>query len=392
MKTKIVFLLRYWATHGGGETVTIALANEMVKRGHDVSVLYLWDNNRKNMPFIDERIKAVRIVGKNGQSLTVENPLLSTFLEKYIIDNGISFVINQWWLAEIAFRGCVCTNAILIKCHHISVQGEWQIKVRDFESLVKFLMGPIYKCISKKLQVKAIEKFYKMSDYVSFLAPSYVEEFKALTNMKIDPARILSIFNPLVYDKSMRIEDYPQKENVALFVGRMMNAQKRIKLLLDIWAEIEHSGQCKGWQLKLIGAGDDLEYLKIHAQRLGLKSISFEGYQQPDVYYKEAKIFMMTSSTEGLPMTLIEAKQNLLCPIVMDTFSSLHDIITNDKDGLIVPDNAEQFVKAFIDLANNPTWLKELGCNIENANKFSVVKVVDEWEKLFKRSNKYIHQ
>ena len=53
---------------------------------------------------------------------------------------------------------------------------------------------------------------------------------------------------------------------------------------------------------------------------------------------------------------------------------------------------ASRFVKAFIDLANNPTWLKELGCNIENANKFSVVKVVDEWEKLFKRSNKYIHQ
>lgn len=391
MKINIVFLLRYWATHGGGETVTIALANEMVKRGYDVSVLYLWDNNRKNMPFIDERIKAVRIVGKEGQALTVENPLLSTFLEKYIVDNGISFVINQWWLAEIAFRGCVRTNAILIKCHHISVQGEWQIKVKDFESLVKYLMGPIYKYISKKLQIRAIEQFYKMSDYVSFLAPSYGEEFKGLTNMKIDPARIISIFNPLVYDKRMRIEDYPQKENVALFVGRMINSQKRIKLLLDIWAKIEYSGQCKGWRLKLVGAGEDLEYLKNHAQRLGLKSISFEGYQQPDAYYKKAKIFMMTSSTEGLPMTLIEAKQNLLCPIVMDTFSSLHEIITNDVDGLIVQDNVGFFVKAFIDLANNPSRLKKLGCNTVNTNKFSVAKVVDDWEKLFNKSEKYIH-
>ena len=95
MSTKVVFLLRYWATHGGGETVTITLANEMVKRGHNVSVLYLWDNNRQNMPFIDGRIKAVRIANKDGRNLKVESSQLSTFLEKYIIDNGISFVINQ---------------------------------------------------------------------------------------------------------------------------------------------------------------------------------------------------------------------------------------------------------------------------------------------------------
>ena len=29
----IAFLLRLWPVYGGGETVTISLANEMVKRG-----------------------------------------------------------------------------------------------------------------------------------------------------------------------------------------------------------------------------------------------------------------------------------------------------------------------------------------------------------------------
>lgn len=389
MSTKVVFLLRYWATHGGGETVTITLANEMVKRGHNVSVLYLWDNNRQNMPFIDGRIKAVRIANKDGRNLKVESSQLSTFLEKYIIDNGISFVINQWWPAEIAFYGCIHTNAVLVKCHHISIQGEWKIRVKDFESLVKKLLGPIYKLISKKLQIRAIEKFYRMSDYVSFLAPSYVEEFKNLTRMKIDSSRVLSIFNPLVYNKTMRVEDYSQKENVALFVGRMNDGQKRIKLLLDIWSKIELSGQCEGWKLELIGTGEDLENAKAHAKKLRLKSISFDGYQQPDAYYKMAKIFMMTSSTEGLPMTLIEAKQNLLCPIVIDTFSSLYYIITNNKDGMIVS-NADQFAKVFIDLVNNPKQLKKLGCDTENINRFSVITIVDEWEKLFNRARKHI--
>lgn len=34
----IAFLLRLWPVYGGGETVTISLANEMVKRGHSITI------------------------------------------------------------------------------------------------------------------------------------------------------------------------------------------------------------------------------------------------------------------------------------------------------------------------------------------------------------------
>lgn len=57
----IVFLLRLWPIYGGGETVTICLANEMAKRGHAVTVFYFKDSETNELPYIDPSIKAVRI-------------------------------------------------------------------------------------------------------------------------------------------------------------------------------------------------------------------------------------------------------------------------------------------------------------------------------------------
>lgn len=59
----ILFLLRLYPVYGGGETVTLCLANEMVKRGWNVSILYFKDNIKEQLPFIDSRIKAVKIEG-----------------------------------------------------------------------------------------------------------------------------------------------------------------------------------------------------------------------------------------------------------------------------------------------------------------------------------------
>ncbi len=390
MKYKVVFLLRYWAVYGGGETVTIALANEMVRRGLDVSVIYLWDNSRSNMPFIDERIKAVRVNGKEAENLKIDSPLLPVCLHDYIEKEHVDFVINQWWLAEQAYQGVKGTSAILIKCHHISVQGSWNIKVHDAESLVKYLMGPLYRRISKKMQIKAIDKFYNMSDYVSFLAPAYVDEYKSLTSMPIESDRVLAIFNPQVFAANLPKDKFKDKENVALFVGRMLNGQKGIFRLMRVWQMIEQSGRCNDWKLEMVGAGDDLQATKELAKKLGLKNISFEGFQQPDKYYERAKVFLMSSKTEGLPMTLIEAKQNMLCPIVMDTFTSLHDVLVDGKDGIIVKEDEHEMAKAFIEIAHDPIRLEKMATDNSVISRFDVVCIVDQWMDLFKRATKKI--
>ena len=56
---KIAFLLRPWPIYGGGETVTITLSNEFVKRGISVIVFYTKDSKSQNVPLIDNRVKSV---------------------------------------------------------------------------------------------------------------------------------------------------------------------------------------------------------------------------------------------------------------------------------------------------------------------------------------------
>ena len=45
---------------------------------------------------------------------------------------------------------------------------------------------------------------------------------------------------------------------------------------------------------------------------------------------------MMTSAFEGFPMTLVEAQQCGVVPVVMDSYLSLHDIVETGYNGIIV--------------------------------------------------------
>lgn len=62
-----------------------------------------------------------------------------------------------------------------------------------------------------------------------------------------------------------------------------------------------------------------LEYETL-VSNLNLKKVEFLGFQDPVPYYKNASIFLMTSSLEGFGMTLVEAQCYGVVPIVMDSF------------------------------------------------------------------------
>ena len=99
----ITFLLRLWPVYGGGETVTICLANEMIKRGWNVSVLYFKNNTRADLPFIDPAIKAVQIPDIRCDEFTTRFPdadKVIGYLKEYIQENDIHYLVNQWWPVE----------------------------------------------------------------------------------------------------------------------------------------------------------------------------------------------------------------------------------------------------------------------------------------------------
>ncbi|MDR0829768.1 MAG: glycosyltransferase, partial [Prevotellaceae bacterium] len=135
----------------------------------------------------------------------------------------------------------------------------------------------------------------------------------------------------------------------------------------------------------IVGGGEDTEWLKNKAKKLKLTNYSFEGVQNPLAYYKRALIFVMTSACEGLPMTLLEAQQMGAVPVVFDSFTSLHDLIEHNTNGIIIKKkDIKKYSESLVELMQNQEKRERLAKNgLESCKKFSPENIVKQWQKLF---------
>ena len=116
-------------------------------------------------------------------------------------------------------------------------------------------------------------------------------------------------------------------------------------------------------------------------RKMAIPDVCLLGRQQPKPYYEEASIFMMTSRSEGWGLTLTEAQQFGVVPIAFDSYASLRDIITNNEDGIIVPEcDAEMYAQELLNLMNDQTNRERMALNsIRNCKRFSQEEIAKKW-------------
>ena len=386
----IVFLLRPWPVYGGGETVTIALANEMTKRQHVVHVLYTKAVTEKQAPHINEKVISKLIPGLTADEhhnfSRSDISLANSFLKNYIAQNDIHVVIDQWWPAESPSG--IKELCIVINCLHTSLfrPNEFEnIHWRGRGILIRLLGKRIYDWHTKNKACRNVEHFFPVVHKYVFLADSFRKEYIGHRD-GADSDMLEFCNNPLPFDDFFPVEDLSKKENTVLFVGRMYDDIKKISKILECWNKVEAMPGVSNWKLVLVGDGPDRKSFELQAKRLGLRNYEFTGHRYPKPYYRKAKIFVMASTHEGWPMTLLESLQNGVVPVVRDSFSSLHDIITHQVNGLIVPaDDTEGYAKALYELMKDEERLKNMACHgISSCRRFSVENIVDKWELVFK--------
>lgn len=379
----IAYIMRYWPVYGGGETVTVTLANELVKRGHKVHILYAYRNDIKPMPYlIDRRIKEVKLntVDYSENHVNV--------MGNYLKENHIDVMVNQWGDQRLCYEAKHLSGTKLIICWHMCLIREQQPKSNK-QKLYRFIMGYRgYQRWRTHVQMKMHLENYRMSDSYVFLSKTYEQEFLNLAGHKINADKLASVPNPLSYDHRYDINCYPEKTKEVLFVGRMYEDHKRLSYILRIWKQIETDARLNDWSLRIVGDGPAMRATKQLCVDLGLLRVSFEGFKDPRPFYEEASIFIMTSAFEGFPMTLVESLQYAVVPIAMESFAALHDIITNRKNGIIVENNnINNFVSALKELILNEHYRKQLAQNgLVSIKRYEISRVVDMWENLFVNS------
>lgn len=385
MNHNILFLLRLWPFFGGGETVTICLANEFARRGYGVHILYFkYTDDSFALP-IDKRIRAVEISDIDCDETHAnesDSAIVSTYLFDYVVNNNIDFVINQWWPANYTRIDKSQTNVKIIKCLHTSLYRPVFNRI-GWKGWVKQIIKPLYLKHLKKSSIGDVDVFSNCSDKFVCLSNSYVRQYYDIGG-RMPRSFFDYIPNPLVYSDTLSENEFEEKENIVLFVGRLVDDLKRLSIVLKSWHIVESKTNLVNWKLVIVGDGPDKSELEKMASDLQLGRVVFEGFRKPVAYLKKSRIFVMTSRFEGFPMALIEAQQFGCVPVVMDSFLCVHDMINSGTNGIITLNNQTDFTKQLISLMDDSVRIKEMGLKgIEKSNKYRVDEIVNRWERLF---------
>lgn len=214
------------------------------------------------------------------------------------------------------------------------------------------------------------------------LSERFKSELYFLTpNLKKYSSKIHGISNP--FERPDIDVSTLEKENVILFVGRVNILQKRVDLLMQIWEKLHK--RLPDWDFWVVGEGEDKAFMENYCKENNLDRVIFFGQDNPNEYYKKAKIFHMTSAYEGFGNVLVEAQSYGGVPVLFNSYSAAEDIVTHNVDGILVkPFDVEEYVNQNLELINDPPKLKQMSNNaFENMTKFSYNETYKKWNGVF---------
>ncbi|HDJ0284846.1 TPA: glycosyltransferase, partial [Escherichia coli] len=255
-------------------------------------------------------------------------------------------------------------------------------KLSVLYSLYSFLTGLTSRSIA--CEHIALSSFPKPIKFLKFIFLRRFERVVVLTktdeikyiNHKI---RAVHIPNPLNYNHFMR----NSRSNIYLAVGRL-EQQKGFDRLLKIWCTFYKNNE----SAKLFIAGEGSQKDKLHCLCKELQisqSVIFLGkVDNIDRYYKKADVLLMTSYYEGMPLVLLEAKSWSLPVIAYDCPTGPREIIANNIDGFLIPDNDhELFISKMIELTSNDTLYYEFCKNTAiTSRSFNANAACQKWNNL----------
>ena len=374
---------------GGVGWVTNILVENFKKKGIESYLIYKTGTSNPSTKFQDKF--NYRSCGRNEKLL------------QYLLDKKISIIINQC-VSSIIDSKTLRLIANKCDCHIVSVihakpdlvkvfpsvrSLTWEIRraVTILDWLINFtkiLLFPIYKPISSYKYYLWRKSIYVNSNYVVVLSKHYIEVLRDYLRLN-NSCKIKAIPNPLRFEDFYDKELISEKCNEVLVVSRLDEGSKKLSRVFDIWEILERDTELKEWKLIIVGGGDYEGLYRKLVRLKGLKNVIFEGIQNPERYYKRAKIFLMTSAHEGFPMTILEAIQMGVPVVAFDNFESIHELIINDYNGLIINNNdIINYANGLSQLMKNDSRRARYASNaIDYSHNFSVDKVIEKWLTLF---------
>lgn len=320
-------------------------------------------------------------------------------VEAFIRENHIDLIINQgcFSLTHI-FRNALPEQSKVVFVHHFNPGSEhvaFSSVFRKFignlskAGLMNFTRYLVYKMLHPAGLPGKYRDTYRYADRIVLLSLRFKDEFLKYACLKDDHFnKITAIHNSLSFPDFFDMNRYENKKKQVLIVSRLEETQKKIGYALKIWESIESETDLEDWELVIVGKGQDEASYHDYVRSHGLKRVRFEGRQNPKRYYEEASIFMLTSSFEGWGLTLTEAQQFGCVPLAFYSYASLPDIITDGKNGFMIPYPAlEVYQMKMMELMRDDEKRKAMAGNaVQSAHRFENDAICRQWMQLLEET------
>jgi glycosyltransferase involved in cell wall biosynthesis len=366
-----ICLSLYWPIESGAERQARRQAQELVRRGHQVTVYTRRVSGRP----VRERDGDVEIC----RAIRTCNlgPLF-----------GATFLTSLMWRLW-----CDRRKLDLVHCHQASweaVAAGWIHRRTGLPTLIQPAAGGPYGEVQLMSQARgrhAIRSLILGNSHFVAISQQIEEELSAwgVPNERLD--RFASGVDVAEYapGESPLESQLPARPR-AIFLGRL-HPQKNLVVLLHAW-QLVHN-QCPAAQLLLVGEGPQRRELEQLVDELQLtQSVHFLGAQaDPLPYLHASDLFVLPSISEGMSNSLLEAMACGL-PSVVSSAGGNVDLIQDGQAGLVADattpaDLADQLAHMF----NDATLRQRCGAHARQliCERYSIQSIVDRYEALYRK-------
>jgi glycosyltransferase involved in cell wall biosynthesis len=348
---------------GGTEKLTAALANSFAKKGYDCLILILFDN-LLSIKFVDkDKVKICTAFRKYKY-----DPFYLFKIRKIIRDYKPDIILCQALFSYFSVKiATLLSHAIPM---FLALHYTHSIKIKDK------IFDRIYFALLRLTSDKIITIYRRQNGLFSSKYHLPLRKFICIPN-GIDTG----------YFKNTNMKNNKRKLHITHIAN--IREEKDQATLLEALKILEEN--LKEWRLTFCGR--DL----IHMKHEFIKRLSSWNLQQKVVFIDcvddvktlliDADIFILSSISEALPMSALEA-MSMGVPCILTDVGGCSDIVDDGINGFLIPQkNPQAIADRVLFLANNPDQLRKMRIEARKkiVREFDLERIVGRYIDLFEK-------